>query len=166
MKTVWDRIHHWLDANAPAGYGRLRPGASEGEIRAAEAEMGLELPGDVVASFRIHDGQDAEPGLVGGEGWWLASLRDALEANRRWTRHDPTATHFPLAWNGTSDYVFLDLRDPRPGRLYVRRHECPDPFPLAASFRHWLDAFADELDAGAFAYSELHDEVMPADEID
>lgn len=68
MKAVWKRIHAWLDANAPAGYGRLRPGAGAGAIRAAEAALGVKLPAAVRASYRVHDGQADEPGLVGGEG--------------------------------------------------------------------------------------------------
>jgi cell wall assembly regulator SMI1 len=40
MKTIWDRIHVWLASHAPEVLASLRPGASEEELRSAEAEMG------------------------------------------------------------------------------------------------------------------------------
>ena len=47
MKAVWNRIHAWLDANVPKGYGRLRPGTTGEAIQAAKKAMGLKLPPDV-----------------------------------------------------------------------------------------------------------------------
>jgi hypothetical protein len=176
MKAAWDRIHAWLDANAPAGYGALRPGASADEIRAAEESMGLKLPDDVVASYRIHDGQGNGPGLVAGEGWWLLPLQRMVAQWRRWSQADPMASRFvPLAWIGTGDYVFLNLDpdfrklDPdaeEPGYLMIQRRDSGEPDPLVPSFSFWLEDFASELESGAFAYSEKHGEVMYAGEID
>ena len=68
MQSIWKRIHTWLDTNAPKGYGSLRDGASAEAIQAAEKAMKLKLPADVKTSYRIHDGQRKEPGLIGGEG--------------------------------------------------------------------------------------------------
>jgi hypothetical protein len=176
MKAVWHRIHAWLDAHAPAGYGDLRPGASADEIRAAEEAMGLKLPDDVVESYRIHDGQDNTPGLIGGEGWCLLPLQSMVQHWRNWSQADPTAIHFvALAWIGTGDYVFLNLDpdfrrlDPEaeePGYLMIQRRDSPDPDPFVPSFSLWLADFADELESGVFAYSERHGEVMHAGEID
>src|SRR5215212_9335671 len=104
MKTVWDRIHAWLDANAPPGYGNLRKGASAEAIRAAEEAMGLTLPDDVKASYRVHDGQGTTPGLIGGEGWTLLSLEEIVKTWGRWSRADPEDARFvPIAWIGTGD---------------------------------------------------------------
>ena len=94
MKAVWDRIHAWLDANSPAGYGDLRPGASPDEVRAAEEAVVLQLPDDVVASYRIHDGQDTQArygrGLVGARcGWRLLPLHEVVELWGQWSRADP-----------------------------------------------------------------------------
>src|SRR5262249_35008797 len=89
MKAVWKRIHAWLDANAPEGYGHLCPGASAEALQAAEQALGLKLPADVRASYRVHDGQGNEPGLIGGEGWCLLSLQEMIEQWRRWSRSDP-----------------------------------------------------------------------------
>ncbi len=169
MKAVWKRIHIWLDANAPAGYGHLRPGASVKTIRAVEDAIGLKLPNDIKASYRIHDGQDAEPGLIGGEGWCLLSLRGMVEQWSRWSTSVPTDACFvPISWNEASDYVFLNL-DPateESGSLMIQRCDSVDPDPLAPSFCSWLEGFADQLEDGEFAYSEDEECVMYADEID
>jgi cell wall assembly regulator SMI1 len=170
MKTVWDRIHAWLDANAPAGYGHLRPGASAAAIRAAEKAMGLKLPDDLKASYRIHDGQDNTPGLVGGEGWMLLSLAQIVEQWGHWSRANPKDAYYvPIAWIGMGDYVFLNL-DPKDaedsGSLMIQRRDSVDPDPFMPSFAFWITDFASMLEAGEFAYSEEDEEVMYADEID
>jgi cell wall assembly regulator SMI1 len=169
MKAVWGRIHAWHDANAPTGYGDLRPGASEEAIRAAEDALGLNLPDDVEASYLIHDGQGPEPGLLGGEGWRLLSLEEIVGVWSRWFGSDPEVRHrVPIAWGERNDYVFLDL-DPdsdAPGCLMIQRSDCSEPHPFMPSFSSWLADFADRLEDGEFAYSEDHGCVMYADESD
>jgi cell wall assembly regulator SMI1 len=169
MKTAWDRIHTWLEANTPVGYGSLRDGASANAIRAAETALGLELPDDLKASYHIHDGQDNEPGLIGGEGWMLLSLKEVVEMWHEWCRPNADcACRVPVAWIRTGDYVFLDV-DPaseEPGSLMVQRRDSADPDPLAPSFSAWLADFADELEDGVFVYSESDGEVMLADDVD
>jgi cell wall assembly regulator SMI1 len=169
MKAIWQRIHFWLTKNAPKGYGCLRPGSTAEAIQAAETSMGLKLPADYKASCRIHDGQDKEAGLIGGEGWLLTPLSDVVKNWRKWFRADPKyATRIPIAWVGTGDYVFinLDAAAEEPGSLMVQRRDSAEPDPLAPSFRAWLEEFADQLDDGEFAYSEEDGEVMYANEID
>lgn len=175
MKAIWERIHAWFEANAPAGYGDLRPGASADEIRVAEELMGLKLPDDLVASYRIHDGQGNGSGLVGGEGWWLLPIQRMVRLWGRWSRADPRDAYFvPLAWIGTGDYVFLNLDpdfrklDPdaeEPGYLMIQRRDSTDPDPFVLSIFFWLEDFADELECGVFAYSEELGAVMYLDEI-
>jgi len=41
MESIRGRMQTWLDANAPKGYGDLRPGASAAAIRAAVKALGL-----------------------------------------------------------------------------------------------------------------------------
>jgi cell wall assembly regulator SMI1 len=169
MKAVWNRIHAWLDANAPKGYGRLRPGVPAEAIQAAEKAMGLKLPANLKASYRIHDGQGNEPGLIGGEGWCLLSLREVVKTWRRWSRHDPRfARRVPVAWGGAGDYIFVDLSTDaeEPGRLIVQRSDTDGPDPGAPSFRSWLEGFAEQLENDELAYSAEHGEIMYADEID
>ena len=153
MKVVWQRIHTWLDANAPAGYGLLRPGASLKEIRAAEKAMGLKFPDDIKASYRIHDGQDTQArygrGLVGGEVWRLIPLQEIVELWGHWSRADPKNVHsVPIADMGTGDCVFLNLDpdfrklDPEaeePGYLMTQRRDTAEPDPFLPSFSFWLE---------------------------
>jgi cell wall assembly regulator SMI1 len=86
MEEIWKRIHAWLDANAPQGYGQLRPGASAESISEAEEAMGQKLPADLKASYLVHDGQFDEPGLIGGEGWCLFSMQETLEKWQAWSK--------------------------------------------------------------------------------
>jgi cell wall assembly regulator SMI1 len=169
MKAIWKRIHTWLNANAQAGYGSLRVGASGGAIGAAEKAMGLKLPADVKASYRIHDGQDNEPGLIGGEGWQVLSLKEMVQVWGRWSQASSKRARFvPLAWNAMGDFVFLNL-DPgseQTGSLMIQRHDRRKPDPLASSFRSWLEDFADHLEEGELVYSEEDGELMYADELD
>ena len=169
IESVWVRIHKWLDANAPASYGKLRPGASSEAIQSAELAIGLNLPDDLRASYRLHDGQLDEPGLIGGEGWCLLSLREMVEQWRRWSLSNPLdAGCVPIARHAAGDYVLLDLRPDanEPGHVLVQRHDLDGPDPIAPSYLSWLETFADQLEDGEFAYSEADGCVMYADEID
>lgn len=101
MKAVWKRIHAWLDENAPAGDGHLRPGATASAVQASESAMGLKLPADVKASYRVHDGQGNEPGLIGGEGWCLLSLKEMVAWWRKSSKRAPRFREcVPVAWGG------------------------------------------------------------------
>jgi len=169
MKAVWKRIRAWLDEHAPAGYGHLRPGASADAIQAAEQTMGLKLPADVKASYRVHDGQGNEPGVIGGEGWRLLPLHDMVALWRKWCENSQRFREcVPVAWGGAGDYIFLDLSPAAesPGCVIVQRGDADGPDPVASSFRSWLEEFADRLEDDEFAYSEAEGCVMYADEID
>jgi cell wall assembly regulator SMI1 len=169
IESLWKRIHDWLDANAPAGYGDLRPGATENAISAAEQAMGIKLPDDMKGSYRIHDGQGNEPGLIGGEGWCLLRLGEMVEIWRRWCQFNPeNARRVPVAWGGTNDYVFLDLRPEvgESGCMMVQRSDSTDADPLAPSYSAWLVDYVDRLEAGEFAYCEDEGCIMHEDEID
>lgn len=58
MKTIWKRIEKWLIENTPPGEEQVvfPAGASEAELQKADATMGLELPEDVRASYKCHNG--------------------------------------------------------------------------------------------------------------
>jgi cell wall assembly regulator SMI1 len=158
-----------FDENAPEGYGQLRDGASAEAISAAEKSMGMKLPDDIKASYRIHDGQENEPGLIGGEGWCLLSLQEMVEQWGRWSQsNSENARCVPVAWGGSGDYVFLNLKSTagESGCMMVQRADSTEPDPLAPSFAAWLTRFADQLDEGEFAYSDAEECVMRVDEID
>jgi cell wall assembly regulator SMI1 len=169
MKAVWKRIHDWLDENAPADYGNLRPGASADAIRKVEQAMGLKLPADVKASYRVHDGQGNEPGLIGGEGWCLLPLQDMVARWRKWIEQSQRFRDcVPVAWGGRGDYIFLDLgpaAEPL-GCVIVQRSDTDGADPVAPSFRSWLADFADKLEDEEFTYSEDDGCLIYADEIE
>ena len=165
MEEIWKRIHRWLNANAPKGYGQLRPGASAHSISAAEDAIGQELPADLKASYLIHDGQVDEPGLIGGEGWCLFSLREIVDHWQRWSTSQDR-DRLPIAWNPMGDHIFIDLRDVAHGRVMVQRRDSNDPDVVASSFRSWLEDFANKLDNAEFVYSEDDGCLMYADEIE
>jgi cell wall assembly regulator SMI1 len=57
----WRRIEAWLSAHCPEVVAALRPGLPEKAIAAVEKVLGLPLPEDVKASYRIHDGRGRIP---------------------------------------------------------------------------------------------------------
>jgi cell wall assembly regulator SMI1 len=174
MKTIWNRIHAWLKENAPAGFGNLRPGASAKAIADAEKAMGLKLPADVKASYRIHNGQGDDPlwvdtGLVGGEAWRLISLQEIVEQWKLWSQARTAYDHrVPLACNAMSDWVFLDLHPASASRgcLRVQRHDRRQTDPFFSSFSSLLDDFADKLEEGEMVYSGEEGGLVYEDELD
>jgi hypothetical protein len=74
----------------------------------------------------------------------------------------------PIADIGTGDHVFrdLDTEAEEPGYLMIQRRDTADLDPFMSSFSFWLEDFANEQEAGEFAYSENHGSVMYAGEID
>jgi len=172
MKTVWDRIHVWLQANAPEVLANLRPGATEEAIRAAEAEMGVTLPDDVRASYLVHDGQevlrDAGCGRAFLYGWELCSLARILQS---WRCHkdlldngtfddvksDPSSkvrrdwwhpAWVPVTNSGMGYCHCIDLAPKKAGRrgqIILWCHDEGERPVQAASFAQWLDRFAREL---------------------
>lgn len=56
VRESWDRIDEWLRANAPRTFATLGPPAEHEEIAAAEEELGVTFPPDLVASLLRHNG--------------------------------------------------------------------------------------------------------------
>src|SRR5262249_22749794 len=126
MKVIWSRIEAWLKANAPAVFAFLRPGASARAIAQAETVLGVTLPADVCAFYRIHDGADS---TVFIEGWELLSLERIADEWRAWKEllDSGTFANFrsesdgrtltdwwspswvPLTYSGSGDHHSLDL---------------------------------------------------------
>ncbi|MGK7887851.1 MAG: SMI1/KNR4 family protein [Leptolyngbyaceae cyanobacterium] len=68
MEETLTSIKNWLATHSPQTLAHLNPPASEDQINAVEAEIGLPLPPDVQQFLRFHDGEDGET--------WLAFLGD------------------------------------------------------------------------------------------
>lgn len=60
MKDLWDRLEAFARKNTPRSL-RLRPGASEKAIAAAEKKLKLTFPSDLRESLLAHDGQERRP---------------------------------------------------------------------------------------------------------
>lgn len=172
MQEIWQRIESWLQAKAPDLRVRLLPGATDEQVRSAEALLQVKLPSDVQESFRIHNGQhELATALMGS--WQLFSLRDLT---RDWqTMKDlydagkfsdvstiaigPVRAAWwhpnwiPLAHNGAGDLQCADM-DPAQGgtvgQIISFWHMSEERRVLASSFRGWLEEFADDLEAGQF----------------
>lgn len=56
IEQAWERFGAWLCEYAPVSYGLLRPGAVDAQIDEAELTLGVRLPPDLRALYRIHDG--------------------------------------------------------------------------------------------------------------
>jgi cell wall assembly regulator SMI1 len=179
MKRIWDRIHVWLSANAPEVLASLRPGASDEQIRAAEAVMGLALPDDVSECYRIHDGQEVTEGrqfpldFLNGLGWnslasMVASRRAQAELAARGDfieyegstseylvrpRYHPRWAPLVQGMWGRLGLAFegLDLDEPG-GRIVISFREADLRGVVASSFREWLTRFVEELEAGVWEF--------------
>ncbi|GHG05490.1 hypothetical protein GCM10017783_17590 [Deinococcus piscis] len=69
LSAVLERLDAWYAQYAPAIAATLRPGATEAELDALEAQLGQELPSDFRALYRWHDGQNWSVGGVFGLDW-------------------------------------------------------------------------------------------------
>lgn len=83
VDNAWAHIEKWLRKHASRTYDALNPPAREAEIQAAEAELGVGFPPDLVASLRRHDG--SAPGddeLLFTTDDRLLSVREIVDATR------------------------------------------------------------------------------------
>lgn len=175
IEQSWQRIEAWLQANDPDTLASLQPGATAEEIATTEAHLGVALPDDLRASYRIHDGQDDEASLI--EGVELLSLARVRSEWTVWkellddgTFEDTTsapdgpirpdwwnARWIPLTYDGSGNHYCADL-DPAPGgnvgQIITMWHDEEAREIVAPTFSAWLQQFAAELEAGEYAYSE------------
>ena len=54
--TAWQRLEKWYHDKAPEIYKNLNDGASMEEVEILQNEMGIELPIDLAASLKVHNG--------------------------------------------------------------------------------------------------------------
>ena len=175
METIWNRIEIWLVANAPEILNNLQPGATDEAIKQAEIFLGIELPEDVKASYRLHNGQDGYNGLM--DGWELLSLERMMDEWKIWkelldsgdfddSKSDPdspiqadwwNAKWIPLTSNGCGDHHCLDL-DPAPGgnvgQIITMWHDWERREIVASRFQNWLEQLAADLESGKYIFSK------------
>ena len=56
VREAWARIDAWRRAHAPDSYEELAPPAGPAAVEAAQAELGVRFPADLLASLACHDG--------------------------------------------------------------------------------------------------------------
>src|SRR5262245_32923021 len=185
MREIWNRIEAWLQAHVPSGDNVLSPGAAEEEIAATERFLGVSFPEEVRASFRLHNGQSGGPWLVWGcellslgrirEEWnaWKELLdRGTLENCRsgsdgRVVEDWWHARWVPLTHDGAGNHYCLDLNPGpkgRAGQIIQMWHDDPERPVVAPSYRAWLAALADALEAGAYVYSAHYVGLVPPED--
>lgn len=180
----WARIESWLAANAPEIRESLNPPAASGELEDLATTIGQELPADLVASYRIHDGQadDAAGGMMpfgenyGDIGHSLASLEEVIMDYEMMTElleggdfvgiekepHDAIKAApwnkgwIPIANDGGGDYHCVDL-DPGPKGTWgqiITVVEGPTQAVIADSLAEWLQMVADEMEANLLSLTD------------
>lgn len=73
----------WLATYTPPSYAALRPGAPDNEIAALEAALGVDVPEELRALWRLSAGEDGVNGsglMLGG--WALMPLDSVIEVHR------------------------------------------------------------------------------------
>ncbi|GJH13034.1 SMI1/KNR4 family protein [Caballeronia novacaledonica] len=172
MDEIWKRIETWLKQNAPEIRGDLSPGASDSAFVEASKAFGIDLPQEMVDSYRIHDGSRGGAGPLFGD-WRLLSL---AAAGRAWNTIVPVTDDealddvedvaapqikgewwnprwLPFASNSSGDFLCVDL-DPAesgtPGQIISYYHAEPRRELLATGFNQWLSNFAADLESGKY----------------
>lgn len=179
VTELWRRIDTWLQTFAPQRSAELLPGVTPQELVEAETAMGLTLPADFKASYRIHNGAEGNSGLLMGypDFYQLSYvysfgqifpdlLQDAKWANRvPGFVSDPARQSLPIqrvwchpqwvafAGDGSGYHWCLDLA-PAPGgtmgQVITYDHEDGPANLLFPSFEALLSAYADHLEAGLY----------------
>lgn len=163
IETTWRRIETWLEANAPDVAAGLSPGATDEQIAATERALAVTFPDNVRASYRIHDGQQADPSVGGGftEGGEFLLLSRIVDEWEVWKNllDDGTFDGFesgpdegvrpdwwnarwiPITHDGSGNHLCLDL-DPAPGgksgQIITMWHDSPEWEVMAGSFGEGL----------------------------
>jgi cell wall assembly regulator SMI1 len=188
LTTSWQRIEAYLWAHAPQVAATLGPPATADQIVAVEVAIGRQLPIDLAASLRIHNGQSDPTQL-----WSFTECGHLLDCNgivEMWRMTEsvhaeevgrpppvPDVDYTPPAWWRSTLVPFTfdegemlcadtdpDL-GPAQGAIVMHIHDYGLSEPLARDFRAWLAAVATKLEAGALiveqGYSYLRSETRP-----
>src|SRR5262249_25386453 len=79
LRSLLDRLEHWLAKHRPRFLKGLRPGANEVELHQLEAQLGLTVPEELRTFLAWHDGQEDSIGCF-EESWLLMSAERILAA--------------------------------------------------------------------------------------
>jgi cell wall assembly regulator SMI1 len=169
MTLLWQRIERWLTAHAPDLLDELAPGASEEDLIQGEAALGVKLPEDFKALYRLHNGGCFLPPW-GERTRPLKSIVQDREMIKEWDQNDdnffsdkpagpvqPLRGHpewIPFFWVGYGgEYLCLDLAPGpggRTGQVILRPHEYDPARFITNSFEALIAQIADDLEADTY----------------
>ncbi|MGK9149225.1 SMI1/KNR4 family protein [Plantibacter flavus] len=177
ITQAWTTIERVLAEHLPEVLPTLRPGASDATIARLEHEVGP-LPEALIASLRIHDGQDNPTRLLDVYDHLTFLSVDAMleDHQMRIDVHGDDVDSTDYSWM-TPDRVrtipnsrgwlrFTDSEglghvvdlDPLPngerGQVIWWPVDGPTPVPVAQSYGAWLTDLARRLEAGEFTVDE------------
>lgn len=177
IRTIWTRIERVLECHVPETAATLAPPATEDEIAEAETATGLKFPTDLIASLKIHNGQNdpscchsfINEGLLAStqqiaETWrMLSDLEEefhqsdqnwnALEHDEWWNRH-----WIPFTY-GDGDCLCVNLNPHvrtggQFGEIVCHIHDNPHEAGIALSYSEWLGNLARRLENHEFNIDE------------
>jgi cell wall assembly regulator SMI1 len=192
MQEIWTRIETWLKVNAPQVFDVLQPGASDAKIKELEDWLSIQLPEDVKASYRIHDGQSTyNYGLIDGREFLsIERIRDEWQVwkelldsgtfqdddgqdqgsdpapgicNVWWSAH-----WIPLTYDGGGNHDCLDLNPAEGGtvgQIITMWHDDPQRQIVAPSFQVWLEQYAEGLESGRYVFSDDYNGIISVDDL-
>lgn len=163
VQDSWNRIDAWLREHAPRAFATLQPPAGEEEIAAAQEELGVTFPPDLVASLLRHngavDGVEAfrfstddrllgVSGILGDTGFMrgVAHDLDEEQAERYWHHGYVKFGSYGV----TSDGLMIDCRTGRDSFGAIGRFfdETGTSFGQADSLGGYLAELAGRLERG------------------
>ncbi|MFE7356602.1 SMI1/KNR4 family protein [Streptomyces sp. NPDC057543] len=163
VQDSWNRIDAWLREHAPRTFATLQPPAGDEEIVAAQEELGVTFPPDLVASLLRHNGavDGAEAfrfstndrllgvsGILGDTGFMrgVAQDLDEEEAEHYW-HHGYVKFG---SYGATSDGLVIDCRTGRDSFGAIGRFfdETGTSFGQADSLGGYLAELAGQLERG------------------
>ena len=178
IAAVWGRIEAWITTHAPKLLAELRPPATLNQIGAAEAVLGVQLPDDVRALYRLHDGNGrAGSGLLGG--WTWLDLATVVDEWNVWKELLDKGTFegaetspasgvcgdwwntkwIPITYSGAGDHHCVDLAPVEggtSGQIIEMWHDMDGRPRVAVGIHAWLEQLATGLESGACVYSEVY----------
>lgn len=161
MKDKWQKLEHWLTANAPRVLENLNPPASENKIAETEAKLNIKFPPSVRKTYLLHDGQPTEAwGLFGG--YRLLSLDDIvdlvemqvqIEEEYEFGDFDASLMIPLIDLSCTGDFYYVENSvNNEETELIEWWHEEPTRNVKATSFEAFFDDFLSQVENGDFIF--------------
>ncbi|MFE6060745.1 SMI1/KNR4 family protein [Streptomyces sp. NPDC056431] len=163
VRDSWNRIDAWLREHAPRTFATLQPPAGDEEIVAAQEELGVTFPPDLVASLLRHNGavDGAEAfrfstddrllgvrGILGDTGFMRGVAQDLDEEGAEHYWHHGYVKFG--SYGATSDGLMIDCRTGRDSFGAIGRFfdETGTSFGQADSLGGYLAELAGRLERG------------------